>query len=142
MTDEEPYAVLIVRLPSEYFLVDDELCHATGTHIAQELETHLEKHGHTIPDWVKGGCEEDWGVYLESEKGDSRYQYAIGFFPDSDDGRTMAVHYERKVGFWRKLLRGCPPLEIHDPIHDAMRSFGARYELSELLTQEQFDSGQ
>lgn len=141
MDNKAPYAVLLVRLPAEFFSDSDHLCLTAGTHIAQELGSHLEKHGHTIPVWVRGGCEEDWGVYLESEEADSRYQYAVGFFPDSNDSRTMAVHYERKVGFWRRLLRGCPPLEIHDPIHDAMRSFGTRYEFSELLTEEQFESG-
>ena len=61
----EPYAVLAVDLDPQHFPDGDDICLAAGSYLARELGTFLKQHGHDIPDWIQGGCEEDFGVVLE-----------------------------------------------------------------------------
>ena len=78
-----PYAVLAVTLPADCFADDDDICLKAGGHIAERLGEHLEANGHSIPDWVRGGCQEDWGVYLESAvQGQARLP---------DDGHSVSL---------------------------------------------------
>jgi hypothetical protein len=136
----EPYAVLALSLPEAYFLDGDASCRLAGTYIALELGTHLEKHGHKIPPWVRGGCQEDAWVYLESECMGVRYSYTIVSFPRGDNLRSMAVQYDVAVGWLKRLFGATPTISADDPIHALLREFGARYENSELLTRSEFRS--
>lgn len=135
-----PYAVLAINLPEAYFPDGDDSCRLAGTYIAMELGTHLQKHGHTIPPWVKGGCQEDAWVYLESEHLGVRYAYTIVFFPRGDDLRSMAIQYGVTVGWLKRLIGKQPKMPADDPIHDVLREFGARFEDSEFLTESEFAS--
>jgi len=139
LTAEAKPCALVFSLASKYFSDDDDICTTAGTHIAEQLGTHLQEHGHNIPEWIQGGCKEDWGVYLESQKDDVRYQYQIMFFPRDDDTQSMAVVYGIKVGLWRRLFRGQPEISIDDPLNKVLREFGIGFERVELLTQKQFD---
>jgi hypothetical protein len=131
----DSYAVLAFSLPEEHFPDDDDICRTAGKHIASELGPYLEKCGHSIPDWVKGGCEEDAWVHFESERRDVRYEFTIQFFPRGRrDTRSMAVCYGVRVGFWQRLFHGYPVLATDDPIHEHMRTFGATQEGAELMT--------
>lgn len=59
----ESFVALIVSVPDEHFPEDDDICLTAGNFVCSKLETHLIRHGHSIPDWIRGGCNEDWGVY-------------------------------------------------------------------------------
>jgi hypothetical protein len=133
------YAVLALTLAPEFFPEGDDICKFAGTHLAHELGEHLEKNGHKIPSWVRGGCQEDWGVYFESERQDVRYQYMIMFFPRGDV-HGMAIQYDIRVGWFRRLFRGQPSIPMDDPIHEVLREFGTQYKDSELLTRPRFDA--
>lgn len=136
-----PFVALVVSVSNDHFPDEDDICLVAGTYLARQLESHLAGNGHTVPDWIRGGCAEDWGVYLESRKGKDRYQYRIMFFPRGSDDRSMAIQYGIKLGFWRRLLRGQPALCIDDPLHLVMWSFGTNNERPQLLTKEQIDAG-
>ena len=134
------YSVVAFSLPEEYFPDDDDTCVTAGTHIAEELGGHLEKHGHIVPEWVKGGCREDAWVYLESQRNGVRYFYEFLFFTRSGDTQSMAVRYGVRVSFWRRLFRGEPELAADDPIHEVLRTYGVQHEKFELLTASQFNA--
>lgn len=139
---DEPYSVLALTLPEECFPDGDDIARKAGLHIAARLGDHLAKHGHSIPDWVRRGCEEDAWVYLESERERVRYDYVIVFFPREtgaeDDGRWMAVQYGIRRGLWAALWSGRPKLRADDPVHEMLRQFGAARERFELLTESAF----
>lgn len=131
--EQEPYVAVVVSVPAQYFADDDDICHAAGTHVAQALQACLVKAGHQIPDWVEGGCREDWGVYLESEIAAKTMRYAIEYFPhlSPDQEEQMMIQYDERPG--------CPdsrrPLLADDPLHDTMRGFAEGWPSHRLLTQ-------
>ncbi len=135
-----PFAALVVALPEECFPDQDDICSKATTYLSGRLEAHLTKHGHSIPRWIQGGCAEDWGAYLESVKGETRYRYSIMFFPRGRDTRSIAVMYEKKVGFWHSVFRGRPQLAADDPLHRVLWDFGADHERPQMLTQAQMDA--
>jgi hypothetical protein len=136
----DSHAAVAFSLPEQYFPDGDDVCATAGTYVAKELEIHLEKHGHSIPEWVKGGCQEDAWVYLESRRDDVIYYYGIMFFPRSSDAQSMAVRYGIKVGFWRRIFGAESQLSANDPIHELLRSYAAKHEKVEILTAREFDS--
>jgi hypothetical protein len=139
---DEPYSVLALTLPAEFFPDEDDIARKAGVHVATRLGNHLAERGHSIPDWVRGGCEEDACVYLESEREGVRYDYVIVFFGREagrgSDCRWMAVQYGTRVGLWARLWSRQPQLRVDDPIHEVLREFGATHERFELLTQSEF----
>lgn len=78
---KEPFVAVVVSVPEEHFSDEDDICLAAGNFVCAGLETHLTENGHSIPDWIHGGCNEDWGVYFESKLKETIYQYHICFFP-------------------------------------------------------------
>jgi hypothetical protein len=135
-----PFAALVVSLPEQHFSDDDDICAGATTDLAVHLEAHLVEKGHSIPDWIQGGCAEDWGTYLRSRKGEVRYDYQIMFFPRGSDARSIAIMYGVRVGFWRRLFGRQPRLEASDPLHQVLWEFGAKYERPQLVTQAQIDA--
>ncbi len=138
MTDN--FAALTLRLSPEFFPDGDDGSRVAGMHLAQELGKHLEMNGHAIPSWVKGGCEEDAWVYLESERSNVRYQYIISYFPRRDEDYWMSIHYDLNVGWLRRLFGASSDIPIGDPIHNVLRDFGAKYKDSNLLTRSEVDA--
>lgn len=137
----DSYAAIAFSLPVEFFPEDDDIARTAGLHIAKELGSFLENNGHTIPEWVRGGCEEDAWVYFESQRGDVGYSYDILFFPRSkNDTESMAVRYGLRVGLLRGLLGRYPPLPPDDPVHEEMKRFGVRFDGFEFLTGSEFDA--
>ena len=136
----EPYAVLAVDLDPQHFPDGDDICLTAGSYLARELGASLKQHGHDIPDWIQGGCEEDFGVVLESHRGDVCYNYTIVFFPESGRDYRMAIQYGIHVGVLRRMFRGVPKLAADDPLHDLLRAFGGQFQNSELLTSSQFEA--
>jgi hypothetical protein len=76
-----PWVAVVVRVPEKYFSDNDDICLQASKFVCSRLESHLIGHGHKIPNWVRGGCEEDWGVYFESQRDGQTFDYAVGFFP-------------------------------------------------------------
>jgi hypothetical protein len=125
----EERAVLAVPLPAEYFPDGDDICRAAGTHLARELGAYLERAGHTIPDWARGGCLEDAWVHLESERRGGRYEFAIVYFP-------------RGRGDWMAIQGSADPggADRAAGLRELLRGFGAAYPGSEVLTQPEFEA--
>ncbi len=136
----DSYGVVAFSLPEQFFPDGDDACTTAGTYVAKDLGIHLEKHGHAIPEWVKGGCREDAWVYLESQRNNATYHYDILFFPRSSDAQSMAVRYGIRVGFWRRIFGAELQLKADDPIHELLRSYAAKHEKVEILTAREFNS--
>ncbi len=98
------------------------------------LATHLVHHGHLIPDWIQRGCDEDWGVYLESTTDDARFQYHICFFPGPADASQNQMLIQYNLQPHRANL---PP---DHSIHRTMQSFGNLFSGSRMLTKSQFEA--
>ena len=136
-----PVAV-VVSVPEKYFPDDDDTCLTAGKFVCGRLESHLIQHGHKVADWIHGGCEEDWGVYFESQKADELFDYNICFFPDAV-GKVqclMVVQYHLKVPFLKRLFKKPRQLGMDHHMHHTMREFGSTFTSSRILTQSQFDA--
>jgi hypothetical protein len=135
-------AAVVIRVPDECFPDDDDICLTASRFVCSRLESHLIQHGHTIADWIRGGCDEDWGVYLESQCDAQTFEYIIGFFP-SPSGETqnhIVVQYHLKVPFLKRLFKKREMLDADHRLHESMREFGKTFASSRLLTQSQFDA--
>jgi hypothetical protein len=136
----DPFMAVVVDVPEEYFPDGDDVCLTAGKFVCSRLEPHLVRAGHVGADWLQGGCEEDWGVYFESQLGTETFDYAIIFFP-SDDSKLqtrMAVQYHRKLRGLKSWFGKPEPPPADHPIHRTMREFGALFESSRMLTQSEF----
>jgi hypothetical protein len=138
----EPLVAVIVAVPEEFFPDDDDICLTACNFVCARLESHLVRHGHSIADWIKGGCEEDWGVYYESQRDTERFAYAISFFPVATGERQcyITVQYRLKVSFLKRLFRKRSQLGSEHPLHKTMEEFGTVFRSSRMLTQSQFDA--
>ena len=111
------YAGIAVKLPGELFSDDDYLCIEAAMHLCFALKRQLLTNGHTVPAWVEDGCEEDWGVYFESELNGARYRYMIGIYPEQigDEVNWVQILYEPTCGFFRSLFGKKPTIGPEDP---------------------------
>lgn len=132
---------VVMSVPDEYFSDDDDICLAAASFVCGRLEEHLIENGHTIADWTRGGCVEDWGVYYESQRGGETFHYQISFFPYlTDDGESqMIVQYHLKIPFLKRLFTKPRRLGADHSMHEAMRKFGRLFKSSRMLTQSEFD---
>jgi hypothetical protein len=138
----DPLVALVVSVPEDLFPQEGGICLPTCNHICSRLESHLVKHGHSIPEWLRGGCEEDWGVCLESQRDGERFNYQIQFF-DSPRGQSdgqMMVQYQLKIPFLQRLFQGSSELGADHHLHQTMREFGNSFSSSRMLTNSQFES--
>jgi hypothetical protein len=137
---KEPFVAVVVSVPEEHFSDEDDICLTAGNFVCSRLETHLTQSGHSIPDWIQGGCNEDWGVYFESNRNGKIYQYHICFFPGPNDNtqNQMLIQYHVRQPFLTRLFRKPPELLPDDPLHETMQSFGRLFAASRMLTQVQF----
>ncbi len=138
----DPFVAVVVSVPEEYFSDDDDICLGAGKFVCARLESHLIRTGHSIPDWVKGGCEEDWGVYYESHRDSERFDYAICFFDVSKDEvqREMLVQYGRRIPFLKSLFTKPDPLGPNHHLHHTMQEFGKTFGSSRMLTKPQLEA--
>lgn len=139
---KEPFVAVVVSVPEEHFSDDDDICLAAGNFVCARLETHLTQSGHSIPDWIHGGCNEDWGVYFESKLKETVYQYHICFFPGLNDitQNQILIQYHVRLPFLKRLFRKPAELLPDDPMHETMQSFGRIFGASRMLTQMQFQT--
>lgn len=137
----EPYFAVVVSVPAEHFPDDDALCLTAGKFVCARLETFLLEKGHRIAEWVRGGCDEDWGVYFETQRGSDTFEYSICFFPTlSHTPQThMMIQYHPKTPFLRRLFATPHRLDANHYMHETMREFGQTFESSRMFTQPQFD---
>ena len=140
MTDS--IVAVVVTVPDEQFPNGDDICLTAGKFVCGRLESHLVQHGHSIPNWIQGGCEEDWGVYLESVFNETKFQYHICFFPGPENTtqNQMLIQYHVRLSFIRRLFGRPAELSPHHPIHEVMGTFGALFRGSRMLTQSQVES--
>lgn len=134
------FVAVVVRVPDEHFPDYDDICLTAGNFVCRKLETHLIQNGHSIPDWIQGGCEEDWGVYFKSKLNETHFDYHIGFFPapENSSQNQMLIQYRVHLPFLKRLFRNPFALLPDDPMHQIMRSFGDLFSESRMLTQSQF----
>lgn len=139
MTD--PLVAVVVTVPEEHFS-DDEICSAAGHFVCTQLETHLVQHGHSVPDWIRGGCAEDWGIYFESKLNETSFDYSIGVVQGPQDTTPIQalIQYGVQVPFFKSLFRKPVDLPTDHPIHETMRSFGKLLSPSRMLTQSQLEA--
>ena len=139
----EAFVAVVVTVPEEHFPDEDDICLTAGNFVCAKLESHLVQHGHLIPDWIQGGCDEDWGVYLESKLNDTTFQYHICFFPGplGTTQSQMLIQYNARLPFMKRLFRKPAELFPERPIHETMRSFGNLFNSSQMLTEFQFERG-
>jgi hypothetical protein len=139
----DSFVAVVVAVPEDYFPDDDDICLTAGRFVCAKLETHLVQHAHSIPDWIQGGCDEDWGVYFESKIDDATIQYNICFFPGPQNAvqNQMMIQYHMRLPFLKRLFRRPPEVLPESPLHEIMRSFGKLFSASRMLTQSQFESG-
>ncbi len=138
----DPLFAVVVSVPEEHFPDDDDICLTAGKFVCRRLESHLIQYGHTIADWIRGGCEEDWGVYFESQRDDEVFAYMICFFPDAV-GKVqclMAVQYYLKIPFLKRFFKRPAQLGNDHHLHQTMQEFGNTFSSSRMLTQSQFDA--
>ncbi|MBI1248640.1 hypothetical protein GC197_12470 [bacterium] len=137
----ESFVAVIVSVPEEYYSDDDELCHAAGNYVCEKLQSHLVDRRHSIPRWIEGGCEEDWGVYFESEFNQTRFQYYLCYFPGpvQQEDYGILVQYSINGPFLSRLFGKPPVITPSDPMQETMRLFGNLFHESRMLTQSQLD---
>jgi hypothetical protein len=138
----DPPIAVVVRVSEELFPDNDDICLTAGRFVCSRLESHLTQHGHNIAEWIRDGCEEDWGVYFESEHNGQIFDYSICFFP-APAGETqcnMAVQYHVKVPWLQRLFKKPSPLVDGHRLHQTMQEFGEKFSSSRMLTQSQFDA--
>ena len=138
----ESFVAVVVTVPEEHFPDEDDICLTAGNFVCAKLESHLTEHGHELPDWIQGGCDEDWGVYFESKLNETTFEYHICFFPGPQDDTQyqMLIQYHVRLPFLKRLFRKPSALLPDDPMHRTMQSFGDRFSQSRMLTQSQFES--
>lgn len=138
---ENPYVAVVVTVPEEYFSDEDDICLAAARFVCAQLEDQLIEDGHDVPDWIQGGCDEDWGVCYETLLAEDRFDYAIMFFPEAKgvEQRSMMVQYQRKYGFWKSLFHKPPVLAAEHPLHASMERFGKRFDSHRMLTKAELD---
>jgi hypothetical protein len=138
----ESFVALVVTVPEEHFPDEDDICLTASNYVCAKLESHLVQHGHSILDWIQGGCDEDWGVYFESQRNGTTFQYHICFFPGPRDTtqNQMLIQYHVRLPFMKRLFRKPVELLPDHPIHKTMRSFGDLFSASRQLTQVQFET--
>ncbi|MFO1094572.1 MAG: hypothetical protein U0992_14895 [Planctomycetaceae bacterium] len=132
----------VVAVPDETISDEDDIWLAAGKFVCSKLESHLAQHGHSIPDWIHGGCDEDWGVYFESVLNETAFRYQICFFscpPDAAQNQ-MVVQYHVRQPLLSWLFRKRAELHFDHPMHETMRSFGKLFSASRMLTRSQFES--
>lgn len=131
------YRAIAVSVPDE----EDDIALTAARFVCSRLESHLLKNGHAVEDWIKGGCDEDWGVYYESQRGDDRIAYSIGFFPGIENAdNQMFVQYDLKIPFFKAIFRKAKILKSDDQMHETMRSFGKLFDNSRMLTSVEFEN--
>lgn len=140
---DDPFVAIVVTVPDEYFSDDDDISLKASNFVCHQLESHLVQRGHIIPDWLKGGCDEDWGVYFESLWNETRYQYEIGFWggPEGDPQQQMIIQYDVLIPFLKRIFRKPVHLSFDDGMHETMRAFGKLFSDSRMLTRDQFEKG-
>jgi hypothetical protein len=138
----DPFVAMVLRVPEDLFSDDDELCLAACRFVCTRLESHLVQHGHQIADWIQGGCDEDWGVYFESQCGGQTFDYAIAFFgaPTGEPQNMLILQYHLKTPFFRRLFKGQESLGVDHHLHRTMQQLAREFSSSRMLTQSQFDS--
>ena len=139
----EPTVAVVVGVPEELFSDKDEICLNASRFVCARLEQHLIMHGHTIDEWIRGGCDEDWGVYFESKLNSETFDFSISFFPNpvpDDPSSSIIVQYQLKVPFMRRLFGRVSSLEPDHPIHQTMREFAQTFVSSRTLTKTEFDA--
>ncbi len=138
MTD--PFVAIVVTVPEEFFPDDDEICLTAARFVCGQLQSHLVDEGHSIPAWIDGGCDEDWGVYFESQLNESKFEFHIAFFPSPRDApqNQMVVQYHLCRSLISRLIRKDTQLQADHPMHETMRAFGRKFGASQMLTQSQF----
>lgn len=139
---KEPFVAVVVSAPEEHFSDEDDICLAVGNFVCAKLETHLAQNGHSIPEGIQGGCNEDWGVYFESKLNGTTYEYHICFFP-GPNGTTqdqMLIQYHVRLPFLKRLFRKPAELLPDDPMHETMRLFGKMFASSRLLSKSQLEN--
>ncbi len=139
----EPYAAVVVKVPEEHFSDEDDICLQAARYVCSRLEHRLLRAGHQIKDWLRGGCEEDWGVYYESVFRDQRFQYLIVFFPDErgPEQGLIAVqfHHKGQTSFLKSLFGKPPPFRAAPSLQYLMEELGREFEAHRMLTKAQFD---
>ena len=141
-TMADSFVAVVVTVPEEYFKDEDDICLAAGNFVCGQLESHLVQHGHAIPNWIQGGCDEDWGVYFESILDETAFRYHTCFFPSPLDipQYQLIIQYHVRLPFIKRLFRRNVQLLADDPMHETMRTFGDKFRPSRMLTVSQFES--
>lgn len=139
---ENSFVAVVLTVPKEYFHDGDDLCLTACRFVCVELGEHLARLGHSIPNWIQGGCDEDWGVYFESMLNGTTLQYYVSFFPSprGDIQNQIMIQYQVRRPLLRRLLGKSSYLPPDHSIHETMRSFGDVFGKSRMLTKSQFDS--
>ena len=65
---------VVVNVPETHFAEKDDISLAAGKYVCTKLEAHLVQNGYSIPARIRGGCDEDWGVYFESTMNGTTYK--------------------------------------------------------------------
>ena len=138
----ESCVAVVVSVPEEHFPEEDDVCLTAGKFVCAILESHLMQHGHSIPQWIQGGCNEDWGVYFESQLKETGYQFQICFFPGPQNTPQvqMLIQYHLRLSFLKRLFRKSAELSPYDPMHETMKLFGCRFSTSRILTKSQLEN--
>lgn len=137
----ESFVAVVVTVPEEHFPDGDDICLTAGNFVCTKLEAHLAQHGHDIPEWIQGGCDEDWGVYFESKLNETTFQYHICFFPGPQNTtqNQILIQYHVKLPFIQRLFRKPDRLLPDHSMHGTMQSLGNLFSASRMLTQSQFE---
>ncbi len=138
----DSFVAVVVTVPEEHFPDEDDVCLTAGRFVCRKLESHLVGHGHSVSDWIHGGCDEDWGVCFESTLNNITFQYHICFLPGPQDAtqNQMLIQYHVRLPFFRRLFQKPPELSSDHAIHEIMRSFGDLFSELRMLTQARFET--
>src|SRR5690606_35827460 len=139
-TGDHCYVAVIVGGPSDFSSEGDDLSLTTGRLVCTRLGDHLTRNGHTIPEFVKRGCDDDWGVYFESTDGEETFQFYIGYFPGDKrtDPGMMFVRYYLKRPFLELLFSEPERTPPRHSLHATMKEFGEAFAYSRMLSEDEF----
>ncbi len=141
-TEDDPSVAVVVRVPEDYFSDDDDICIEACMHVCGLLEEQLMASGFEIPDWIRGGCAEDWGVYYECRDSAVRYVFSIGFFPcaNAEPQDRIFVQYHLKEPRVLGLLSRNKTVPLDDKMQQALIEFSRSFPDSEFFSEPQFEA--
>ncbi|NOK62521.1 MAG: hypothetical protein GFH27_549333n9 [Chloroflexi bacterium AL-W] len=119
---------LVVAVDESLFAEEDPSSIKACNSVYLKVEAAILGKGLIVPSHLKGGCDEDWGVYSECSDGINHYVIAIGYYVDDPDRTDLiAIKYHKKIKKWHRLWCCHVDCDDSDAIHKVMADVAKKY---------------